>query len=133
MSRTHLFIVWLPVFFVISWHHPVCATQRVECCNNKGPTHAITRLKDGDFIRVQTVAKREVSGYFRSFDGSRLVIEHRGNLVSIDVADIVVIKRGRGYWGSIQKGFSRAGRTLARPVTEFIVTYQMMKWFNEAP
>jgi hypothetical protein len=131
MSRKHPFIVWLPILVVVFWHHPVSAAQRVECCNK--PTQTIAKLKDGDFIRVRSAPKREVSGYFRTFDGSRLVIEDRGNLVTVNVAEIVIIKRGRGFWGSIEKGFSRAGRTLASPVTDLILTYQMMQWFNEAP
>ena len=131
MSRKRL-IIWLPVLFVLSWHHPVSASQQIECCN-KRQTQTIAKLKDGDFIRVRMASKRDVSGYFRTFDGSRLVIEDKGNLVTIQVADIVVIERGRGFWGSVQKSFSRAGRTLASPVTDLVLTYQMMKWFNEAP
>jgi hypothetical protein len=132
MSRKCLLIIWLPVLFVLSWHHSVSASPQIECCN-KRQTQAIAKLKDGDFIRVRMASKRDVSGYFRTFDGSRLVIEDKGNLVTIQVADIVVIERGRGFWGSVRKGFSRAGRTLASPVTDLVLTYQMMKWFNEAP
>jgi hypothetical protein len=132
MSRKHLFIMFMPVLFLVFWHHPVSASQRIECCKNKRQTQAIAKLKDSDFIRVRTASKREVRGYFRTFDGSRLVIEDRGNLVTVELADISVIKRGRGFWGSLQKGFSRAGRTLASPVTDLILTYQMLKWFNEA-
>lgn len=133
MSRKHLFIMWLSVLFVMSWHRSVSGSQRIERCNNKGQTQVIAKLKDGDFIRVRTASKREVTGYFRMFDGSHLVIEDRGNLVTVNISDIAVIKRGRGFWGSIQKAFSGAGRTLASPVTDFVVAYQMMKWFNEAP
>ena len=130
MSRKHLLIVWLLMVF---WHHPVSASQRVECCKNKGQTQAIAKLRDGDFIRVRTASKRKVTGYFRTFDGSRLVIEDNGNLVTIEANDIVVIRRGRGFWGSLQQSFSRAGCILASPVTDSVLVYGMLSYFNEAP
>jgi hypothetical protein len=133
MSQKHLFIVWLPVLFLVLGHYPATAWQRIECCKNKEQTQAIAKLKDGDFIRVRQASKREVSGYFRTFDGSRLVIEDRGNLVTVAANDIVVIKRGRGFWGSLQKGFSRAARIVATPVTEIMLAYGMAQYFNEAP
>ena len=132
MSRKRLLIIWLPVLFVLSWHYSVSASPQIESCN-KRQTQAIAKLKAGDFIRVRMASQRDVSGYIRTFDGSRLVIEDNGNLVTIQVADILVIERGRRFWGSVQKGFSRVGRTLGSPVTDPLHTHQMMKWFNEAP
>jgi hypothetical protein len=72
-----------------------------------------------------------VKGYFRTFDGSRLVLEDGGHPVIVEAADILLIKRGRGFLGSLQRGFSRAARTLASPVTEIVVAYQMAKFYNE--
>ena len=131
MSRKHLFIVWLPVLLVLFWHNPVGASQRIECSKGKGQTQAMAGLKRGDFIRVRTVSKREVRGYIRTFDGSRLVLEEKGGVVTVEGADIVLIKRGRGFAGSLRHGFSRAARTLASPVTEVVKAYQMAQFYNE--
>ena len=131
MSRKHLFIVWLPVLLVLCWHNHVGASQRIECCKGKGQTRAMAGLKHGDFIRVRTASGRVLRGYIRTYDGSRLVLEEKGGVVTVEAADIVLIKRGRGFVGSLRHGFSRAARTLASPVTEVVKAYQMARFYNE--
>ena len=131
MSRKHFFIMWLPLLFVLFWHNPVSASQRIECCKSKGQPQAMAGLRRGEFIRVRTASGREVKGHFRTFDGSRLVLEEKGDAVTVEAADIVLIKRGRGFLGSLRHGFSRAAGTLASPVTEVVKAYQMAEFYNE--
>jgi hypothetical protein len=70
---------------------------------------------------------REVSGYFRSFDGSRLILDdkHGFDTEIIQSGDIGRIKTGRGFFGSLRHGLSESGRILAKPVTYWIDGYRM--------
>jgi len=87
-------------------------------------------------VRVRITAG-EVSGRVQSFDGTRLVLENRGcynsRTVAVDSREIVQIKPGRGFAGSIRHAFSRTGCVVASPVADFVISYQMLKYFNEAP
>ena len=131
MSRKHLFFVWLPALLVLFWHNPVSASQQVDCCKSKGPTHALAKLKPGAFVRVRTASGQEVRGRLRAFDGSRLVLEEKGDVVTVEAADIVLIKQGRGFLGSLRRGLSRAAGVLASPVTEVVRAYQTAQFYNE--
>ena len=73
MSLKRLLIVWLLALFVLFSHSPANGFQQIERDKDKGQMKVLAKLKRGDFIRVRTVSKREVRGYFRSFDGLYLV------------------------------------------------------------
>jgi hypothetical protein len=74
------------------------------------------------------ITGRHVSGYFRSFDGSRLILEdkHGSATEIIQSGDIVRIKTGRGFLGSLRNSLSKSTQILAKPVTYWIDGYRMM-------
>src|SRR5262245_55999329 len=79
MSLNNLFVLLFPVFLVLFWHDPVSARRAVGCQETQTQTQAAAKLKQSQFVRVSTATGREVSGHFRSFDGSRLVLEDKRN------------------------------------------------------
>ncbi len=124
MPQNKLSVLLLPALIVLFWSNPVSASRRLECQETKTQTQAAARLKPGQFVRVRTISGREVKGHFRSFDGSRLVLEDKRNYEVITVAagDIVRIRSGRGFLGSLR----HASRILGKPVTDWIDTYKKM-------
>lgn len=128
MQRNHLCILLLAAILVPLWHYPVSASGGGECQETQAATHAAAKLKQRQFVRVRMATGREVSGYFRSFDGSRLVLEDKRNYdtLTVQAGDIVRIRIGRGFFGSLRHGFSETARILAKPVTYWIEGYQMM-------
>ena len=128
MSRNNLSALLLAALLMLFWHAPASASRRAECHKTQGQTRAAAKLKQGQFVRIRTASGLEVSGHFRSFDGSRLVLEdkHNHRVVTVESADIVQIKSGRGFLGSLRHGFSESARVLAKPVTDWIVAYQKM-------
>ena len=128
MSRKRL-LVLLPALLMLSCCAPVNGSWRVEFHQTQGQTQAAARLKQGEFSRIRTSSGKKISGHFVSFDGSRLVLEDSRNhsLVTVDLADIVEIKSGRGFWGALEHGVSESGRMLAKPVTDTILAYEMIE------
>jgi small nuclear ribonucleoprotein (snRNP)-like protein len=122
-------LVLLPALLMLFWCAPVNAIWRVEFHQTQGQTQAAARLKQGEFIRIRTASGKKMSGHLVSFDGSRLVLEDSRNhsLVTVDMGDIVEIKSGRGFWGALQHGVSESGRMLAKPVTDTILSYEMIE------
>ena len=128
MTRNNLSFLLLPALVVLLWHNPVSASREVECQETQAQTHVAAKLKAGQFVRVRMITGREVSGYFRSFDGSLLILKDKYKYAteSVPSHDIVRIRTGRGFFGSLRHGFSESMRILARPVTYWIEGYQMM-------
>jgi hypothetical protein len=128
MKRNNLSVVLLTALLVLLWRDPVSASRRVECQQTAAQTHAASKLKPGQFVRVRMTSGRELSGYFRSFDGSLLILEDEHNYATetIQSRDIVRIKTGRGFLGSLRHSLSESGRTLAKPVTYWIDGYRVM-------
>ena len=129
MSQKRLLTVW-PVLFVLFSYGLANASQQIACCKEKVQTETLAKLKRGDFLRVRTASQGEVRGHFRSFDGSRLVLKEQlfthCREVIVEAGDIVQIKTGRGFLGSLRHTFTEPARILAKPVTGFIVAYQTM-------
>ena len=115
MQRNNLSIVLLTALLVL-----------MACQETQAQTHAATKLKPGQFVRVRITTGRELSGYFRSFDGSLLILEDKHATETIQSRDIVRIKTGRGFLGSLRHGLSESGRVLAKPVTYWIDGYRTM-------
>ena len=128
MRRNNLSVLLLTALLVLFWHDPVSASRGMECQETQAQTHAAAKLKRGQFVRVQMTTGREVSGYFRSFDGSLLILEDRHDYATetIQSRDIVRIRTGRGFLGSLRHGLSESGRKLAKPVTYWIDGYKMV-------
>lgn len=128
MQRNKLFVVLLTALLVLLGHDPVSASQGVQSQETQAQTHAAGKLKRGQFVRVRMTNGRELSGYFRSFDGSLLILEDKYDSAteSIPSRDIARIRRGRGFFGSLRHGLSESGRILAKPVTYWIDGYKMM-------
>lgn len=130
MSRKRLLVVWLAALLLLFSHGLANASQQIACCEGKGQTEVLAKLKRGTFLRVRTASQGEVRGYFRSFDGSRLVMKEQhftySREVTVKAGDIVQIKMSRGLMGSLRHAFTEPARVLAKPVTDFIVAYQMM-------
>ncbi len=128
MQRNRLSVLLLTALLVLLWHDPVSASRGMKCQETQAQMHAAAKLKPGEFVRVRMTNGREVSGYFRSFDGSRLILEDRHDSVTeiIQSGDIVRIKTGRGFFGSLRHGLSESGRIFAKPVTYWIDGYRMM-------
>ena len=126
--NNNLSVLLLPALVVLLWHNPVSASRRVECQETQAQTQAAAKLKPGQFVRVRTASGREVKGHFRSFDGSRLVLEDKRNydVITVESGDIVRIRSGRGFLGSLRHAVSESARILAKPVTDLIEAYQMM-------
>ena len=128
MPQNKLCVLLLSAFVVLLWHNPVSASRRVECQETQAQTQAAAKLKPGQFVRVRTASGREVKGHFRSFDGSWLVLDDKRNYDVITVAsvDIVSIRSGRGFLGSLRHAVSEPARILAKPVTVWTDAYKMM-------
>lgn len=128
MPRNSLSALLLSALLVLIWHPTTGAAQRAGCQKVEGQAQAAAELKPGQFIRVRTASGGEVNGHFRSFDGSRLVLEDKRNrrLVTVESGDVVQIKRVRGLLGSLRHGLSASARALAKPVTDTVVAYQKM-------
>lgn len=129
MSRKRLLIVW--ALFMLFSHGVANASQQIACCKGKGQTEVLAKLKRGAFLRVRTASQGEVMGHFRSFDGSRLILKAQhfthSSEVTIEAGDIVQIRTGRGLLGSLRHAFTEPTRILAKPVTDFILAYQVME------
>lgn len=125
MQRTILSVLVLTAFFLC--HDPVSASQRMAPQETQAQTHAAAKLKRGKWVRVRLTNGRELSGYFRSFDGSRVILEDKYKYATeiIPSAEIARIS-GRGFFGSLRHGFSETGRILAKPVTYWIDGYKMI-------
>jgi len=128
MHRNNLSVVLLTALLVLLWHDPVSASRGMERQETQAQTYAAPRLKPGQFVRVRVTTGRELSGYFRSFDGSLLILEDKHDYATetIQSGDIVWIRTGRGFLGSLRHGLSESGRTLAKPVTYWIDGYRIM-------
>ena len=128
MQRNSLSVMLLTALLVLLWPDPVSASRGIECQETQAQTHAAAKLKPGQFVRVRMTTGREVSGYFRSFDGSRLILEDKHDYATeiIQSADIARIKTGRGFLGGLRHGLSESTRILAKPVTYWIDGYKMM-------
>jgi hypothetical protein len=128
MQRNNLSAVLLTALLVLLWHDPVSASPEMKCQETQAQTHAAAKLKRGQFVRVSMTTGRELSGYFRSFDGSLLILEdkHDYAVETIQSRDIVRIRTGRGFLGSLRHGLSESGRILAKPVTYWIDGYRTM-------
>ena len=126
MQRNNLSVVLLTALIVLLWHDPVRASRGMEYQEAQAQTHAATKLKPGQFVRVRITTGRELSGYFRSFDGSLLILEDKHATETIQSRDIVGIRTGRGFLGSLRHGLSESGRILAKPVTYWIDGYRIM-------
>ena len=128
MRRNNQSLQLLTALLMLIWHDPVSASRRMECQDPQAQTHAAAKLKRGQFVRVRMTTGREVSGYFRSFDGSLLILEDKDDYATetIKSRDIVRIRTGRGFFGSLRHGLSESGRILAKPVTYWIDGYRMM-------
>ena len=125
MQRTILSVLVLTAFFLC--HDPVSA-QRMAPQETQVQTHAAAKLKRGKWVRVRLTNGRELSGYFRSFDGSRLILEDKYDYATeiIQSGDIARLRAGRGFFGSLKHGFSETGRIVAKPVTYWIDGYKMI-------
>ena len=119
MSRKKLSVL-LPALLMLFLYAPVNQTQ--------GQTQATAGLQQGQFIRIRTTSGKKMSGHFVSFNGLRVVLEDRRNhtLVTIDSVDIAEIQSGRGFWGAFRHGLSESGRMVAKPVTDTILSYEMI-------
>ena len=128
MQRNSFLVLLLTALLVVLWHDPVSASRGTECQETQAQMHPAAKLRPGQFVRVRMTTGRELSGYFRSFDGSRLILEDRHDSVTeiIQSRDIVRIKTGRGFFSSLRHGLAESGRILARPVTYWIDGYRMM-------
>jgi hypothetical protein len=128
MQRNNLSVLLLTAFLVLLWHDPVSASRGMEYQETQAQTHAAAKLKRGQFVRVRMTTGRKVTGYFRSFDGSLLILEDKHDYAteSIPSRDIARIRTGRGFLGSLRHGLSESGRILAKPVTYWIDGYRMM-------
>lgn len=128
MQRNNLSVVLLTALLVLLWNDPVSASRAIEWQETQAQTHAATKLKPGQFVRVRMTTGRELSGYFRSFDGSLLILEDKHDYATetIQSRDIVRIRTGRGFLGSLRHGLSESGRTLAKPVTYWFDGYRIM-------
>lgn len=128
MQRNKLSVVVLTALLVLVSHDPVSASRGMKSQESQSPTHEAAKLKRGKFVRVLMTTGREVSGYFRSFDGSRLILEDKYDYAteSIPSQNIARIRSGRGFFGSLWYGLSESGRILAKPVTYWIDGYKMM-------
>lgn len=128
MRRNNLSAVLLTALLVFLWHDTASASPEMKCQETQAQTHAATKLKRGQFVRVRMTTGRELSGYFRSFDGSLLILEdkHDYAMETIQSRDIVRIRTGRGFLGSLRHGLSESGRILAKPVTYWIDGYRTM-------
>ena len=126
MQRNSLSVLLLTALLVLLWQDPVSASRGIECQETQAQMAA--KLKPGQFVRVRMTTGREVTGYFRSFDGSRLILEdkHDDATEIIQSGDIVRIKTGRGFLGGLRHGLSESTRILAKPVTYWIGGYKMM-------
>ena len=129
MSAKRLLIVWLLALFVLFWPDPANAFQQSDRKEEK--TKVLAKLKRGDFVRVRTAFQGEVKGHVRSFDGRSLILREQrfthSHEVIVDASDIVQIKTGRGFLGSLRYGFTEPARILSWPVTSLIFAYQMGK------
>lgn len=127
MQRNNLSVLLLTALLVLCWQDPVSASQGMEPQEIQAQTRAAAKLKRGQFVRVLMTNKREVSGYFRSFDGTRLILTDKYDWATeiIQSGNIVRIS-GRGFLGSLRHGFSESMRILAKPVTYWIDGYKMM-------
>ena len=128
MQTNNLSVLLLTALLVLLWHDPVSASPRMACQETQAQTHDAAKLKPGQFVRVRMTTGREVSGYFRSFDGSLLILEDKHDYATetIQFRDIVRIRTGRGFLGSLRHGLSEPARILAKPVTYWIDGYRMM-------
>ena len=128
MRRNNLSVLLLTTLLVLLWNHPVSASRGMECQETQAQTNAAAKLKPSQFVRVRMTTGREVSGYFRSFDGSLLILEDKHDYATetIQSRDIVRIRIGRGFLGSLRHGLSVSGRKLAKPVTYWIDGYRMI-------
>lgn len=128
MQRNNLSVLLLTALLMLLWHGPVSASRGTRSQETQALTQAAARLRRGQFVRVHLAIGREVSGYFRSFDGVRLVLEdkHKYATEVIPPGDIVRIQSGRGFFGSLRHGLSESGRILAKPVTFWIDCYRLM-------
>ena len=126
MRLNSLSVLLLSAVVVLLWHNPVSASRRMECQETQAPTQTAAKLKPGQFVRVRTTSGREVKGHFRSFDGSCLVLDDKRNYDVITVAsgEIVWIRSGRGFLGSLRHAVSESGRILAKPVTVWTDAYK---------
>ena len=128
MQRTNFSVLLLTALLVLLCHDPVSASQGMAPREIQAQTHAAAKLKRGKFVRVRLTNGRELSGYFRSFDGSRLILEDKYDYATeiIQSGDIARIRARRGFLGSLRYGFSESGQILAKPVTYWIDGYRMM-------
>ncbi len=128
MQRNNLSAVLLTALLVLLWHDPVSASRGMEFQEAQAQTHAVAKLKPGQFVRVRMTTGREVSGYFHSFDGALLILEDKHGYATetIQSRDIVRIRTGRGFLGLLRHGLSESPRILAKPVTYWIDGYRMM-------
>jgi hypothetical protein len=131
MQRNTLSVLLLTALFVLFSlfsPDPVSASRGMECQETQAQTHAAARLKRGQFVRVLMASGREFKGHFRSFDGLHLVLEIKRDydVITLASGEIVRIKKGRGFLGSLRHGLSESGRKLAKPVTYWIDGYRMM-------
>src|SRR5688572_9666343 len=115
MSLKRLLIVWLMALFVLFWHSPANAFEQTDR-KDKEQTKVLAKLKRGDFVRVRTAFQGEVKGHVRSFDGRSLILREQrfthSREVIVDAGDIVQIKTGRGFLGSLRYGFTEPARIL---------------------
>lgn len=128
MQRNNLSVLLLTAVLVLLWHDPVSASRGMECQETQAQTQVAAKLKPGQFVRVRMTSGREVSGYFRSFDGSLLILEDKQDYATetIQSGNIVRIRTGRGFFGALRHVLSESGRILAKPVTYWIDGYKMM-------
>ena len=127
MSRNNLCVLLPAALAVLFWAPAARASQRAESHKTEAQAQA-ARLRRGQFVRIRTASRGEVSGHFRSLEGSRLVLEDRRHqrLITIESGDILRVRSGRGFLGSLRRGFSATARTLAKPVTDTVLAYQKM-------
>ena len=128
MQRNNLSVLVLTALLVLFCQDTVSASRGMEPQVIQVQTHAAAaKLKRRQFVRVRMTNGREVSGFFRSFDGSRLILTDKYDWATeIIPSENIVRISGRGFLGSLRHGFSESMRILAKPVTYWIDGYKMI-------